>query len=371
MIAPIRSYFTIEQTSSLPARQIHSRHKEDGQAGGRGRHVSRRVLRTGSPDIRYASVGISAALRHASCFTFHVSRFITIFLPVLLLAQDIPVFNSERAFNFLEQQCELGPRNPGSSGHRQGLQFILKTVVPLADSVIQQQFIHIDPYSGEMLTLTNVIAQFNPAMKKRIWIAAHWDTRPWADRDRDRKKRKQPILGANDGASGVAVLLELAYHLSQIYPNVGVDLVFLDGEDLGKRGDLRNFFIGSRYIAKNIPTEFPEYCILIDMVGDADLEIPKEGYSVVQAPHLVNQLWQEAEDLGLASFQNVVKHTIEDDHVILFEEGGIPAVVIIDFDYPNTTINYWHTTEDTPDKCSAESLEIVGTLLLYHIYRIE
>lgn len=308
---------------------------------------------------------------YGSRITYHISLFITIFFPVLLLAQDIPVFNSERAFNFLEQQCELGPRNPGSSGHQQGLQFILKTVVPLADSVIQQQFVHIDPYSGEMLTLTNVIAQFNPAMKKRIWIAAHWDTRPWADRDRNRKKRKQPILGANDGASGVAVLLELAHHLSQIHPNVGVDLVFLDGEDLGKRGDLRNFFIGSRYIAKNIPTEFPKYCILIDMVGDADLELPKEGYSVMQAPHLVNQLWQEAEDLGLASFQNVVKYTIEDDHVILFEEGGIPAVDIIDFDYPNATINYWHTTEDTPDKCSAESLETVGTLLLYHIYRIE
>lgn len=309
--------------------------------------------------------------RQVSNFKFHVSRFIPIFLPALLLAQNIPAFNAERAFDYLEQQCELGPRNPGSNGHQRGLQFILKTVTPLADSVIQQQFVHYDPYSGQMLTLTNVIAQFNPSMKERIWIAAHWDTRPWADRDRNLKKRDQPILGANDGASGVAVLLELAHHLTKFKSSLGVDLIFLDGEDLGKSGDLMNYFIGSRYIAKNIPTKFPRYCILIDMIGDADLQIPKEGYSVMQAPDLVNQLWQEAEELGLMSFQSVVKHTIEDDHVILFEVGGIPSVDIIDFDYPNTTVSYWHTTEDTCDKCSAESLEAVGTLLLYHIYRIE
>jgi len=301
----------------------------------------------------------------------YVLQVISFFIPLALLAQGNPEFDSKRAFSFLEGQCVLGPRNPGTMGHRKGLKYILNVVSPLADTVHIQRFSYSDPYSGNMFELSNIISQFNPENKNRIWLAAHWDTRPWADVDSRPENREKPILGANDGASGVAVLLELAHHFHQQSPPLGVDLVFLDGEDLGKQGDLDNFFNGSRYLAKHIPTKIPEYCILIDMVGDKELELPIEWNSLRQAKNLVRSLWDLAERLSLTPFQSRVGYAVEDDHVILFEEGGIPSIVIIDFAYPNRTLNYWHTLEDTPDKCSPQSLKTVGTLLLHHVYGYE
>ncbi|MFQ6674543.1 MAG: M28 family peptidase [Fidelibacterota bacterium] len=305
---------------------------------------------------------------YASRITHYASSLLLLLLPILTLAQEVPKFDGNRAFTFLEQQSALGPRNPGSKGHEKGLQYILDVVSPLADSVILQPFSYSDPYSGALFGLTNVVARFLPHGADRIWLAAHWDTRPWADRDRNWKNRKKPIVGANDGASGVAVLLELAHHLSERPPPMGVDLIFLDGEDLGKSGDLDHFFNGARYLARHIPVPVPQYCILLDMVGDKELELPIEGNSWLQAPQLVQELWNLAQDLGLSAFQSRIAYSVADDHVVIFEEGGIPSVDIIDFDYPNKRTNYWHTLEDTPDKCSPRSLETVGTLLLHHIY---
>ena len=285
-----------------------------------------------------------------------------------IFGQEIPQFNKERAFKYLEVQCDFGPRVPGTAGHRKGLRHIVETVSSLADTVLQQSFSHSDAYTGRFYKLTNVLARFRPAEKRRIWIAAHWDTRPWADQDRNPKNRSKPVLGANDGASGVAVLMELAHHLSKMLPPVGVDLVFIDGEDMGKSGELARFFNGSRYLARNIPSPPPEYCILIDMVGDSDLQLPVEGNSKNQAPDLVEQLWSEAEQLGLEQFSRETAYYVEDDHVVLYEVGGIPSVDIIDFNYGTGGNNYWHTVEDTPDKCSPESLDVVGTLLLHHLY---
>lgn len=281
--------------------------------------------------------------------------------------QEIGLFHENRAFGYLEAQCSFGPRVPGTSGHKKGLNHILKTVTPLADTTIRQSFSYSDPYTGRLYTLTNVIARFRPSMQKRIWLAAHWDTRPWADMDRNPNNRLKPVLGANDGASGVAVLLEIANQLSIKTPAIGVDLIFLDGEDMGKPGDIDRYFNGSRYLAKNIPTPLPEYCILIDMIGDKDLQLPIEGNSMNQAPDLIEKLWNEAEELGLEEFKRETTYFVEDDHVVLFQLGGIPSIDIIDFDYGIDPINYWHTLQDTPDKCSPRSLGIVGNLLLYHI----
>ncbi len=286
----------------------------------------------------------------------------------LALGQETPEFDEKRAFGYLEAQCNLGPRVPGTAGHRKGLRHILETVTPLADTVLQQSFSHSDAYTGRLYKLTNVLARFRPSEKRRIWIAAHWDTRPWADQDRNPKNRSKPVLGANDGASGVAVLMELAHQLGKQPPPIGVDLVFIDGEDMGKSGQLARFFNGSRYLARNIPSPPPEYCILIDMVGDSDLQLPVEGNSLEQAPDLVDRLWGEAEQLGLAAFSRETAYWVDDDHVVLYEVGGIPSVDIIDFDYGPGRKNYWHTVEDTPDKCSPQSLDVVGTLLLHHIY---
>ncbi len=251
----------------------------------------------------------------------------------LALGQETPEFDEKRAFGYLEAQCNLGPRVPGTAGHRKGLRHILETVTPLADTVLQQSFSH-----------------------------------SWADQDRNPKNRSKPVLGANDGASGVAVLMELAHQLGKQPPPIGVDLVFIDGEDMGKSGQLARFFNGSRYLARNIPSPPPEYCILIDMVGDSDLQLPVEGNSLEQAPDLVDRLWGEAEQLGLAAFSRETAYWVDDDHVVLYEVGGIPSVDIIDFDYGPGRKNYWHTVEDTPDKCSPQSLDVVGTLLLHHIY---
>ena len=281
--------------------------------------------------------------------------------------QELALFDENRAFGYLQVQCSFGPRVPGTSGHKKGLKHIIETVEPLADSTIRQSFSYSDPYTGKLYNLTNVIARFKPFLKERIWLAAHWDSRPWADRDSNPNNRLKPILGANDGASGVAVLLEIANQLSLKAPPIGVDLVFLDGEDMGKSGDIRRFFNGSRYLAKNIPPPLPQYCILIDMIGDKDLQLPIEGNSMNQAPDLVEQLWNEAEELGLDEFKDEIAYFVEDDHVVLFQIGGIPSIDIIDFDYGPKPINYWHTLEDTPDKCSPRSLGVVGNLLLYHI----
>lgn len=302
----------------------------------------------------------------------HYWKFASLFLFLViggnLLSQEIPEFDGERSFGYLEAQCDFGPRNPGSAGHGDCLEYMTNHVQQLADTVINQTFSYTDPYEGETWELTNVIAQFRPDLQERIWIAAHWDTRPWADRDRNRQYRKTPILGANDGASGVAVLMELANHLGATPPPVGIDLIFLDGEDMGRSGDLEYFFNGSRYLARNLPVEPPEYCIVIDMIGDAELSLPMEWNSIQQAPQLVWQLWDEAAALGLTAFIARRGKPVEDDHVVLYREAGIPAVDIIDFDYPNRYKNYWHTLEDTPEKCSAESLWQVGTLLLNHIF---
>ena len=287
------------------------------------------------------------------------------FLQTIIFAKQEPNFNEERAFSYLMKQCSFGPRVPGTKPHIQGKEHIIQTSMISADSLIEQSFMHSDVYTGKFIKLTNIIVQFNPGNKNRIWIAAHWDSRPWADLDKNLKNRNKPILGANDGASGVAVLLEISNQLKIKSPNIGIDLIFLDGEDMGKSGEIDHYFIGSKYLSRNIPTQFPKYCILIDMIGDKNLQIPIEGHSYNQAPELVHTLWNQAEKMGFDVFKKEISSFVEDDHVILYREGGIPSINIIDFDY-----EYWHTLEDTPDKCSPKSLETVGKLLLNHIYSI-
>lgn len=278
-----------------------------------------------------------------------------------------PRFDGTKAFRLLQQQCQFGPRNPGSSGHRKCRDWILETTSGLADTVLAQDFSYADPYTGRSLPLTNVIARFRPDARQRIWLAAHWDTRPWADRDPDPRNRSKPIPGANDGASGVAVLLELARVLKDFPPQIGVDLVFLDGEDLGRSGDTERYFVGSRHLARNPIAPLPDYCIVIDMVGDKRLRIPMEGYSIRQAPEVMDLLWDQAEALGLAQFVREVGSAVEDDHVILHHLGGIRAVDLIDFDYSAGLRSFWHTMDDTPPHCSAQSLSAVGALLLHHV----
>ncbi len=283
--------------------------------------------------------------------------------------KDTPIFSGESAFGYLEKQCSFGTRNPGSDGHAACRDYLTKHLKAVADTVWHQDFELFVPGDGEKTKLTNIIARFNPEAEKQILLGAHWDTRPWADQDFEYKS--QPTIGANDGASGVAVLLELADIFSRSVPLAGVTIVLFDAEDFGSAGNPKTFARGSQYFAENLPIPTPDYAIILDMVGDAELTLPIERNSFRQNRKLVKELWALAEELELPAFESSIRHTVFDDHIPLYEIGGIPSIDIIDFDYPNAYQNYWHTHQDTPDKCSPESLKQVGTLLVHHIYGIK
>ncbi len=280
----------------------------------------------------------------------------------------VPKFDSQRAFGFLTAQCDFGPRNPGSPGYEQCRQYLLANFAQLADTVFQQEFQATDALTGIKYQSHNIIAQFAVGKEPRILIGAHWDTRPRADHDPNRTRRSEPILGANDGASGVAVLLELATGMHASPPPVGVDLVLFDAEDMGISDEPQTYALGSRVFARELPIRKPDYAIVIDMIGDRDLEIPVERNSMLQNPALVKELWELARVLKLSAFQPRIGVSVYDDHIPLWEEAAIPAIDIIDFHYPNRYQNFWHTHQDVPANCSAASLEQVGTLLVNHIY---
>ncbi len=299
---------------------------------------------------------------------------ISILLTILLLnscQNSVPDFSGQNAFAYLEKQCSFGPRNPGSAGYLDCLDYLVNELQATADTVWTQPFTYQDPYRGDKYELQNIIARYNPDAGYQVLLGAHWDTRPWADNDPDEGLKKQPILGANDGASGVAVLLEMARIISKEKPNAGITIVFFDGEDLGLPEESNSYAQGSQFFARNLSIKTPDHAIVLDMVGDTHLHLPIERYSYRHAPKLVRQMWQLAKSLQLPAFDQSLGPMIYDDHVPLWEYARIPAVDIIDYSYPHPYANYWHTQEDTPDKCSPKSLAQVGTLLVHHIYGIE
>jgi hypothetical protein len=278
-----------------------------------------------------------------------------------------PVFSGNRAFTYLTDQTALGPRNPNSRGHDACLRYLTETLRGLAEDVRLQEFVHIG-YGGERLALTNVIASFHPQATARVLLCAHWDTRPRAEHDEDKSRRNEPILGANDGASGVAVLLEIATLLRSSPPAIGVDIVLFDGEDYGMENDHQRYLLGSRYFASQRAADYvPRFGILLDMVGDKFLDLPKEGSSIRYAPDVVTLVWNTAASLGIRQFTNEEGEEVLDDHIPL-NEAGIRTIDIIDFNYPDQTNRFWHTHQDIPENCSAESLEAVGTVITQVVY---
>lgn len=280
------------------------------------------------------------------------------------MQKQFPSFDGKRSFALLTAQTAFGPRNPGSAGHAQCLRFLESTLRQYTGTVTLQRFTQRG--YNETLSLTNIFAQFNPTAKKRILLTAHWDTRPRAEEDADPAKQNLPIIGANDGASGVAVLLELARLFKENPPPVGVDILLTDGEDYGdskRDGNSDLYFLGARYFAKTKPAAYvPIFGILLDMVGDRDLQLPLEQHSMRYAPQVMDMVWNTAEELRMTQFIRIPGEAVSDDHLPL-NEAGIPTIDIIDFQYP-----YWHTQQDTPDKCSSESLEAVGKVLAAVIY---
>ena len=289
-----------------------------------------------------------------------------------LICSSLQYFNGNKAFGYLVTQCNLGPRFPGSEGHTKAIELFSNHFKPLSEEFIifEEQIIH--PYDNDSLKLYNIFSRFNMESDNRILLIAHWDTRAIADLDVNEENKNKPIIGANDGASGVSVLMEIANLLhGNPMIHLGVDILLTDGEDIGKAGDINNFGLGMKEFTKHIPNPRPRAAICIDMVGDKELTLPIEGFSLKQNPDMTLDIWNYAESLGYTQFIKEIGVPIMDDHRVLYQYTNIPAINIIDFQYPNTHQNYWHTLEDTPDKCSASSLEAVGTVIINYLYQLD
>ena len=268
--------------------------------------------------------------------------------------------NAERAFGYLVDICSIGPRPSGSAGMERQQKLISDHFEKFEAEVRFQSFDAVHPLTGRPVRMNNIVVSWHPKSRERVLLACHYDTRPYPDRDRDNPQRV--VLGANDGASGVALFMELAHHMADLEPTYGVDFVLFDGEELiyGNQG---KYFLGSEHFATDYLRNPPEYSyhfgVVVDMIGDRRLNIFKERNSVKFAPKLTDSIWQTARALGVTEFNPRLKHEIQDDHLPLNRIAGIPTCDIIDFDYPQ-----WHTTGDRPDRCSGESLATVGRVLL-------
>ncbi len=256
-----------------------------------------------------------------------------------------PIFDKERAYADVVYQVSLGPRYPGSQAHEQTIQWIHESLEAAGWEVEIQTIV------TENIEIQNIIAKLGNG-KPDVILGAHYDTRILADNDPEILNRSEPVLGANDGASGVAVLLELSRSL-QSDSKKNVWLVFFDYEDNGGINGL-SWAMGSKAFV-DLLDDYPKAVIIVDMIGDKNLDIFIEKNSNQE---LVNEIWKIANDLGYGQFINQPKYQMIDDHVAFLAEG-IVAIDIIDFDYP-----YWHTTEDTLDKISPDSLFVVGNTLL-------
>lgn len=292
--------------------------------------------------------------------------------PLLLLAALGPTacsarfdVDGARAHARVVFQVEAGPRIPGTPGHQKVREWIATELARLGGRVELQSFV--DSTLGRPLPLTNLIGRFGPEHGRRILLCAHYDTRPESDEDPDPARRGDPVPGANDAGSGVAVLLEVAELMKRQPPRVPVDLVFFDGEDLGLPTRPETYCLGARGYASRLPASGdparPVAGFLFDMVGDRELNIHPEGNSLRRAANLVELVLRAARETGARGFHAEPRHELVDDHVPL-QEAGLPAVDIIDFDY-----SAWHTHRDLPDRVAPESLAEVARVAAWLVYR--
>lgn len=279
----------------------------------------------------------------------------------------VPQFDGERAFSYIEKQVSFGPRVPGSENSAACRGYFESFFTGLGYEVDSMVFIHNDKTTGKPVRMVNQIVRVDGSGgpgAPRYLLAAHYDSRPRAEYDPDSTRREEWIDGANDGASGVAVLMELANLFAEQRPRVNIDLALLDGEDFGQPHDLSEYFLGAREMVKLDFKDKYKFALVIDMIGDKDLRIYREGYSDRYSTKINDLFWKAAAELGESVFVDSVKYDIHDDH-LSFMTYKLPSAVIIDFDY-----DYWHTTHDTPDKCSPQSLQSVGRVVATVMYRL-
>ncbi|HEX6944174.1 MAG TPA: M28 family peptidase [Gemmatimonadaceae bacterium] len=265
-------------------------------------------------------------------------------------------FDGDRALGYVRTFMDFGARVPGTDAHKRAGDWILSEMRQRADTVFEQTWTH-TTQSGVPLPLRNVVARFNPMAEERLLYVTHWDSRPVAEKSSNDSLRKLPTPGANDGGSGVGLFLALGDILKQTPPGVGVDLVFVDGEDYGTFSPDVDVLLGSTYFANNLPSANYQvlFGVVFDMIGEIDLRIEQEGHSLNKAPEVVERVWRAAAAMGHGDvFVPSAIYEITDDHVPLLNKG-LRVIDVIDLDY-----RYHHTVDDTIDKLSAKSLKAVG-----------
>jgi hypothetical protein len=280
-------------------------------------------------------------------------------------------FDAKRAMGYLEEVCKIGPRISGTPGMKRQQELLEKHFKSLGGQVRYQTFTARQRSVREPVEMANLIVSWHPDRPRRVILCSHYDTRPIADQEPDTRRWRQPFLSANDGGSGVALLMELAHHVKGLPLNVGVDFVFFDGEEYiyDREGD--EYFFGSKHFGQQYRKQRGATlylaAVLLDMVGGKDASFPIERTSWERAERLVREVWGVADELKYPAFRSdaLSKVPVLDDHVAL-NNSGIPAIDVIDFDY-----RHWHRLTDVPENCSAQSLEQVGQVLAVWLQRVK
>jgi len=286
-----------------------------------------------------------------------------IWLPTCLLAHSTLVAQTpdpQRAFGYLEKVCRIGKRISGTPGMDKQRQMLIQHFEGLGAKVKLQSLRTTHPRLGTPVRVVNMIVSWHPTSRERVLLACHYDTRPYPDRDRFRKRGE--FLGANDGASGVALMMELGHHMKHLKPRYGIDFVLFDAEEFVFTSRDK-YFLGSEHFARTYRDQPPghryRFGVLVDMIGDKRLTIYQEKNSLKYAPALTKSVWKSAKAAGVREFIARAKHEVQDDHIPLNTIANIPTCDLIDFDYA-----YWHTTKDLPRNCSGASLAKVARVLL-------
>lgn len=278
-------------------------------------------------------------------------------------------FDADSAYAYVARQVEFGPRVPNSEAHRRAGEW-LAGELRRHGATVEEQRADLRAFDGTVLKATNIFARFNPDAGDRVLLLAHWDTRPWADEDPDPANRRKPVDGANDGASGAGVLLELARHAAA--QKRGVDILLVDAEDWGTTGSDDSWAMGAQYFADNLPdggAYRPEAAILLDMVGGRGATFCREYFSQQAAPGLADAIWSEARAAGYGEmFPDRMGTAVTDDHVKLIA-GGIPAIDIIDYREGEGFCPTWHTLSDTMEDIDRATLKAVGQTVANYLWK--
>ena len=291
---------------------------------------------------------------------------------------QVPQFQADSAYSYIQAQADFGPRVPNTKAH-QACGNYLAAQLERFGATVYNQYADLVAYDNTILKARNIIGAYKPESRKRIMLCAHWDSRPYADYDPDPKKHHTPILGVNDGASGVGVLLEVARQLQQQAPTIGIDLIFFDAEDYGTptfyRGSYKadTWCLGSQYWGRvpHVANYNARYGILLDMVGGRGATFYQELFSKRTAGKQVKKIWEAAHRLGYGTFFPKHEGTeVTDDHVYVFQLRQIPCVDIINYDPKGESGfgDFWHTTGDTMEVIDTATLQAVGQTLLHVIY---